>query len=122
VVEGNYDTYQHLVRAGLAKGEASISDTSKSDGKTKADGAEKKGKPPREPRRKRKFPYRKVEDIEAEIHERELRIEELHSLLAKPEVLRDGEKVKRTKGEIDLQQQTLATLYEHWEEAAELNT
>jgi ATP-binding cassette subfamily F protein 3 len=121
VVEGNYDTYLHLVRVGLAGGEASIGDTSKTDGKPKSDGADKKGKQPREPRRKRKFPYRKVEDIEAEIHERELRIEELHALLAAPEVLRDGDKVKRTKAEIDQQRQTLATLYEHWEEAAELN-
>jgi hypothetical protein len=42
-------------------------------------------------------------------------------MLATPEVLRDGEKVKRAKAEIDQQRQTLATLYEHWEEAAELN-
>jgi ATP-binding cassette, subfamily F, member 3 len=121
VVEGNYDTYLHLVRVGLAGGEASIADTSRSDGKPKADGAQKKGKPPREPRRRRKFPYRKVEDLEAEIHERELRVEELHAMLATPEVLRDGEKVKGAKAEIEEQQQTLASLYAHWEEAAELN-
>jgi ATP-binding cassette subfamily F protein 3 len=121
VVEGNYDTYLLLVRAGLAGGEASIADATKTDGKPKAVAAEKKGKPSREPRRKRKFPYRKVDDIEAEIHERELRIEELHALLATPEILRDGEKVKRTKAEIEDHKQTLATLYEHWEEAAELN-
>ncbi len=123
VVEGDYDTYQHLVRSGLAGGEASLADTSgKSDGKPKAEPSDKKGKPAKEPRRKRKFPYRKVEDIEAEIFERESRIEELHTALATPEVLRDGDKVKRIKAEIEEQQQTLATLYEHWEEATELNS
>ncbi len=123
VVEGDYDTYLHLVRAGLAGGEASIVDTSgKSDGKPKPEPGDKKGKPAKEPRRKRKFPYRKVEDIEAEIFERESRIEDLHAALATPEVLRDGEQVKRAKAEIDEQQQTLATLYEHWEEATEMNS
>jgi ATP-binding cassette subfamily F protein 3 len=121
VVEGNYDTYLHLVRVGLAGGEASISTAAgKADGKPKTDSADKKGKP-REPRRKRKFPYRKLEDLEAEIFDRETRIEELHAALATPEVLRDGEKVKQAKAEIEEHQQTLATLYEHWEEAAELN-
>lgn len=122
VVEGDYDTYLHLVRAGLAGGEASLSDASgKSDDKPKTDAVEKKGKP-REPRRKRRFPYRKVEDLEAEISERESRVEELHAALATPEVLRSGDRVKQTKAEIEEHQETLATLYEHWEEASELNS
>jgi hypothetical protein len=62
-----------------------------------------------------------VEDIEAEIQERETRIEGLHAALASPEVLRDGERVRQTTSELQEQQQALATLYEHWEEAAELN-
>lgn len=129
VVEGDYDTYLHLVRAGLAGGEASIKDATagaksgaSSDGKPKADSADKRRKPADDkPRRKRKFPYRKVEDIEAEIFERESRIEELHTALATPDVLRDGDKVKRTTAEIEEQQAALATLYEHWEEASEMN-
>jgi ATP-binding cassette subfamily F protein 3 len=121
VVEGNYDTYLHFVQAGLAGGEASIADTARGDGTPKPE-PEKKGKPLREPRRKRKFPYRKVGDIEAEIHQRESRVEELHQLLATPEVLRDGERVKQTKAEIQAHHESLAALYAHWEEAAELNT
>jgi ATP-binding cassette subfamily F protein 3 len=123
VVEGDYDTYQHLVRAGLVGGEASIQNVGKSNDKPKT-ATEKKGKPPQDdkPRRKRKFPYRKVTDIEAEIFERESRIEELHAALSTPEVLRDGEQVKRSKAEIEAQQSALTTLYEHWEEATELNS
>ena len=71
--------------------------------------------------RKRKFPYRKTADIEAEIFERESRIEELHGLLALPETHRDGERVRQFKAEILQQQETLESLYAHWEEAAELN-
>ena len=71
--------------------------------------------------RKRKFPYRKLEDLEAEILQRENRIEQLHEALASSEVLRDGQRVKQAKSELDEQRKTLAHLYEHWEEAAELN-
>jgi protein subunit release factor A len=62
-----------------------------------------------------------VADLEAEIHQVESRIEQLHQALASPDVLRDGEKVRQAKAELDNQQQHLSTLYEHWEEACELN-
>jgi ATP-binding cassette subfamily F protein 3 len=72
-------------------------------------------------RRKRKFPYRKSAEIEAEIAEREARVEELHHLFGSEEVLRDGSKVKALKTELDEHEQALPQLYEHWEEASELN-
>ncbi|MBW3600613.1 MAG: ATP-binding cassette domain-containing protein, partial [Planctomycetes bacterium] len=122
VIEGDYDTYLHLVRAGLAGGEATIRDAAaKSDGKPKPETAAKPKASEEKPRRKRKFPYRKVAEIEAEIHQREARIEELHAALGSPEVLRDGEKVKAATAEVEEQQTALARLYEHWEEATELN-
>ena len=76
---------------------------------------------PARTRRKRRFPYRKVDDLEREIFERETRIEQLYSALAEPETLRDGEQVRQFKTEIADQQRALETLYEHWEEATELN-
>lgn len=76
---------------------------------------------PGQPRRKRKFPYRKVADLEAEIAQREARVEELHALFAREEVLRDGAQVKALQEELAQQQAALARLYEHWEEACELN-
>ncbi|MDO4628219.1 MAG: ABC-F family ATP-binding cassette domain-containing protein [Planctomycetia bacterium] len=73
------------------------------------------------PAKKRKFPYRKVVDIEDEIFIRETRIQELQKDLLDPKVLRDGERVKATQQELAEEEELLKTLYEHWEEASELN-
>jgi ATP-binding cassette subfamily F protein 3 len=118
VIEGNYETYQHLVRQGLAEGDGQTAIAS-----PRARAAEDKPRAATEkpPRPKRKFPYRKVPDIEAEIHERETRIGELHTALANPEFLRDGQRVKQATAELQQQRETLAVLYEHWEEAMALN-
>ncbi len=122
VIEGNYDFYKHLVGAGLAKGEATWNRSPdlfvKNDKSSDRSGDLSHEQPKK---RKRKFPYRKVPDIEAEILDRETRIEELHELLATPDVLRDGSRVKEIKAEIDEHQTALPTLYEHWEEAVEMN-
>ena len=72
-------------------------------------------------KRKRKFPYRKVSDIEEEIFIRETRVMELNEELLKPEVVRDGEKMKRINQELTEEQEKIKQLYEHWEEASELN-
>ena len=56
-----------------------------------------------------------------EIAEREERILELHGLFASSEVLRDGAKVKELKTELDQHSAALPSLYEHWEEATEMN-
>jgi len=113
VIDGNYETYQFQQRerkntdAAKPKTVEKRTDAKKNDGKSTT--------------RKRKFPYRKVADIEAEIFERETKIEELHTTLALPDVLRDGRKVKSVQTEIGEQQEALRKLYEHWEEACELN-
>ena len=60
-------------------------------------------------------------DIEADIFDREARIEEIHRALASAEVLRDGENVKSHQAELARLKEELAILYEHWEEATELN-
>ena len=118
VINGDYEIYLHFVREGLAKearktpdktGQSSIRLTSRKLSHNAA------------PHRKRKYPYRKVSELEAEIAEREQQVTALHAALASPEVLRDGQQVKRMKVELDEQNSTLARLYEHWEEAMELN-
>ncbi len=114
VVEGNYDAYLYLTRQGTS-----------GNGQTKsAASADKKsapGKAEKQEKRKRKFPYRKVEDLEKEIFDRETRIESLHQEMALPETLRDGERVRRIQNGLTEEQDALAKLYEHWEEATELN-
>ncbi|MCU0875487.1 MAG: ABC transporter C-terminal domain-containing protein [Pirellulaceae bacterium] len=68
-----------------------------------------------------KFPYRKAADIEAEIAQREARIQELHAALIDPQVLRDGRQVRQIKADLEEQHAALPPLYEHWEEATEMN-
>jgi ATP-binding cassette subfamily F protein 3 len=119
VIEGNYDTYRHLVRRGLAEG-----DRPRSDARSEADDTRARGKKNRasrvgEVRRKRKFPYRKLPEIEADIAAHESQVEQLHAQLIDPQVLREGLRVKQIKQELETTQSALATLYEHWEEAAE---
>jgi ATP-binding cassette, subfamily F, member 3 len=70
-------------------------------------------------RRKRKFPYRKVEDIEIDIAHRERDVEECEGLLVSPEIYKDGRRVKDVQDRLAKLKEELAALYEHWEEAAE---
>ncbi|MDO5581771.1 MAG: ABC-F family ATP-binding cassette domain-containing protein [Planctomycetia bacterium] len=72
-------------------------------------------------KRKRKYPFRKVEDIEAEVFMVETQLITLREEVIKPEVLRDGEKVRALNEEIADAEQQLKQLYEHWDEATELN-
>jgi ATP-binding cassette subfamily F protein 3 len=127
VIDGNYDTYQHFVKQGLAaEARAAVAAegngrASPSAGSRPAATAAATATRPAKERRKRKFPYRKAADIEQEIARREARIEELHQLFASEEVLRDGAKIKELKAELDQHESALPPLYEHWEEACELN-
>jgi ATP-binding cassette subfamily F protein 3 len=117
VIEGNYDMYLHLVRQGLAGGppEESTAEPRPAAEPPRRPNAEKPAKP------KRRFPYRKVADLEAEIFDREARLEALHAALTQPDVLRDGPRIREIQAEVADQKAALATLYEHWEEAAQLN-
>jgi ATP-binding cassette, subfamily F, member 3 len=116
VIEGNYDTYLHLVGQGLAP--VATRESSASEDKTQPADRVTRARPNR---RKRKFPYRKVEDLEADIQACETRIEAIHQALTSPEILRDGRLVKQTTAQLDEEQQVLQQLLEHWEEASELN-
>jgi ATP-binding cassette subfamily F protein 3 len=75
----------------------------------------------REPRRRRQFPYRKVEDIEAEIAEKEATVAQCEANLADPAFHRDPIKMKSNVELYDATREALGTLYQHWEEAIELN-
>jgi ATP-binding cassette subfamily F protein 3 len=72
-------------------------------------------------RRKRKFPYRKVDDLEAEIAKVETHLMRLQEELGNPELYREGQRVKQVRESFDVLQSELARLYEHWEESVELN-
>ena len=119
VVEGNYETYQRLVNRKSNEPDAEGAGEAKTSRSRKR--AEPPDKSPKTGRPMRRFPYRKIADLEAEIFERESCLEQLHRELAKGETHRDGVQARRIKAEIAEQQETLRTLYEHWEEATELN-
>ncbi|NLF07096.1 MAG: ABC-F family ATP-binding cassette domain-containing protein [Pirellulaceae bacterium] len=114
IIEGNYDTYQMLLNRSEGEGGAAADFTAAAAPAKNKDSAAKPG-------RKRRFPYRKVEDLEAEIADCEARIDRLQNDMLDPEVLRDGRKVRQIRLKIDEHRAALKTLHEHWDEAVELN-
>ena len=73
-------------------------------------------------KRKRKFPYRKAADIEADIAKFEGKIAALDKSLQDPAVYTDGRRLASvTKQQEELKSQ-LDQLLAHWEEAMELNS
>ena len=128
VIEGNYAAYQLLLGSKAAEkaeeaGELSRTGPQKSrPSAEKANRGEKPGNSAAKPgQRKRRFPFRKLDDIESDIFKRETRLAELHQELGQEENYRDGNRIRRIKDEIAEQQESLQTLYDHWEEASELN-
>ena len=119
VVHGNYDTYE-LMRAqqeaaATAGARANGEDATASRERERPEGGAKKEK------RKRKFPYRKTAEIEDDIAAAEAELRELEGRMASPELYRDGDKVKETTKAFEEVKAELARLYEHWEEAVEMN-
>jgi ATP-binding cassette subfamily F protein 3 len=73
------------------------------------------------PKRKRKFPFRKVRDLELDIEKAEARIADHEARLVDPEVYKDGRKVAELTRAMETDRAELTRLMEHWEEAMELN-
>lgn len=126
VIHGNYEDYRHWIREGLAIQDrggawgttASRAPDSKSTAKPSADA--KSSSTPTE-KKKRKFPYRKPEQLEAEILDVEMKLGQMQAEIMQPEVLRDGPRIKQLHNAIQETELQLQTLYEHYEEALELN-
>lgn len=72
-------------------------------------------------KRKRQFPYRRVDEIEADIARQEELIARLQADSVDPDVLRDGRRAKQAFDDLNAAQTALTQLYAHWEEAMELN-
>jgi ATP-binding cassette, subfamily F, member 3 len=116
VVYGNYDTFE-LLRANRLRAEKT-SERNKPAEAEKPAPARANAKPAK---RKRKFPYRKVEDLEKDIAAEEAKVAELEASLASAETYRDAGKFQETLQSFEEAKGKLARLYEHWEEAVELN-
>ncbi|MBI3863608.1 MAG: ABC-F family ATP-binding cassette domain-containing protein [Planctomycetia bacterium] len=117
---GNYTNYLDSLKR--AREEASTTATGEASAERKTrELAAREQNQPAPVRRKRKFPYRKVHDLEAEIATSEARLAELQEELGSPDLYRDGQRVREVREAFESAQAELARLYEHWEEAVELN-
>ncbi len=119
VVYGNYDTYELLRRSRL-QADAPAPDRQRPRAATKAPGPGS-SEPAPAARRKRKFPYRKVPDIEADIAAAEKKLNDLETALQSPDLYKDAGRLRDTMKELEATKDRLALLYQHWEEAVELN-
>lgn len=109
MIVGNYDRYVELRDKGRKDHEAAVA----------------KKSPPVAPtpiKRKRKFPFRKTEEIEADIRRLESRLAELGESVQSPEIYTDGRRLDEATREMDLTRMELDQLLEHWAEATEWNS
>lgn len=111
IIYGNYDTYERMRLLQEPEKKAA-------DKPVKDEPRPSAGKPAK---RKRQFPYRKVTDIEADIAAEENRVKELEQTLASPELYREGARVLEITQAFEDAKIKLKQLYDHWEEAIELN-
>ena len=124
IIPGNYDDYRHWLSQGMAisdRGSVATNSTKTANGSSNDKSAANKNASAQAAKRKRKFPYRKVDQLEADIMTAEEKLQSLQDQMLDPQVLRDGRRVKELQQEIAQSQQTLTQLYEHYEEAVELN-
>lgn len=110
VVAGNYDTYRMLLESS-----GPTNDIANQAPDNRRHAAVEPSRP------KRKFPYRKMEDIEAEIGQREANLKQIELDLANPEVLRNRERVLEATRRMEDETEKIKQLYEHWHEASERN-
>ena len=115
VIEGDYDTYQHLVQKEKERGEKAPTPTQGKSSPAPARPPSSSEKP------KRKFPYRKAAEIEREIGQFEKEVLDLEDLLGQPATWRDPVKAVGTQDRHRELKQKLEKLYEHWETALEAN-
>ena len=116
VIEGDYETYQRLARQEADAIAAKSSRNSSKSSHTTNQAASSK------PKTKRKFPYRKVADLETEIAAFEAELADVERALSLPDIWRDPNKARTSQARHDQVREQLKQLYAHWEEAVELNT
>jgi ATP-binding cassette, subfamily F, member 3 len=123
--EGNYSAFVRFEKNRIAESDGTeniaVRADSQADKKTVTEAKANLTEQEKPEKRKRQFPYRKVSDIETEITEHEELLEHLQSQLSDPDVLRDGERVKETMQAFEETKERLDELYEHWDEASEMN-
>ncbi len=119
VIEGDYESYQRLARqeaeTEATRALARAATQARTPTAAVADGS-KSGKS------RRKYPYRKVADLEGEIANVEGEVAGLEEALGLPDTYRDPARAREVQTRYDTLKQSLVDLYAHWEEAIELNS
>ena len=125
VIDGNYDTYLHFVKQGLAREARAAVAADSNHRRPGPNLVPVRARPPipgppktaananspiaSSPRSKPRSPSAKAAS------------KSCTSFLRSEEVLRDGPRIKALKAELDEHEAALPQLYEHWEEASEMN-
>ncbi len=121
--DGNYSDYVHFAQQRLLElgqsRERSTPPRNESGRTAEAAAPTDGGKPTR---RKRRFPYRKTEEIERDIAAKEELVRQLETEMADPAIHRTPDRIREVTRQHEALRAELVTLYEHWEEAAELNS
>jgi ATP-binding cassette subfamily F protein 3 len=115
VIEGDYETFQHLVQKEKERSEKAQAQAMAKPPPAPSRAPSSPGKP------KRKYPYRKAAEIEREIGQLEQEVLEIEDLLGQPATWRDPVKAVGTQDRHRELKAKLEKLYEHWETALELN-
>ena len=118
VIEGDFETYQRLMtqEADVVNAKAKSAEALIRESSTASQQAGSKSD-----KRKRKYPYRKTEDVEREITKSEAEAAELEDKLGMPATWKDPVKAREIQLRHEAVKAGLAKLYEHWEESVELN-
>ncbi|MFN0199216.1 MAG: ABC-F family ATP-binding cassette domain-containing protein [Planctomycetaceae bacterium] len=120
--EGNYSAYvgfvnnQKLELAGAAQVSTTANNRQTTEGRSAAVGSSAN-----EGKRKRKYSYRKIHDIEDDIARHEALIAQCEDDLANPNYHKDPQRLREITATYEQAQLELQGLFEHWEEAMELN-
>ena len=117
VVYGNYDTFELLRQARESAGASGGRKPPDASSENRGGAA----RPELPAKRKRKYPYRKVPAIEADIASTEAKVIALEAALQTADVYRDPIQLRKTIADLEASKDGLARLYQHWEEAVELN-
>lgn len=118
---GNYSNYLDSLRRAYDEENAILARATNAASKGRTEAAAESRAGQSVGRRKRTFPYRKVADLEADIASTESGLAQLQEELGNPDLYRDGPRVREVRARFDELQTVLIRLYEHWEEAVELN-
>ncbi|QEH36824.1 putative ABC transporter ATP-binding protein [Aquisphaera giovannonii] len=115
VIEGNYETYQHLIEREKEAAAEKSRPKAPPAPPPAADNASARTPP------KKKFSYRKAADLEREISEAEAELAEVEDLLGQPATYRDALTAVKTQDRHAALKEKLEKLYPHWEHAVEAN-